>query len=177
MADVLASMIREYRRHKDLADRALAQLDDTAFFHRPAEQVNPVGLIVKHLAGNLTSRWTDFLTSDGEKPNRDRDSEFLVTGQDTRSSLLAAWEKGWRILFATLETLRESDLERTVLIRGEPHTVLQAVLRGLTHAAYHIGQMLWIARLLKADAAWLTIPPGGSQGHAGNYLSTGPKPV
>src|SRR6516225_7738289 len=114
MKDLLADLQYEFQRYKDLADRAMVHLDDQEFFRRPAASVNPVALIVKHLAGNLVSRWTDFLTSDGEKASRDRDGEFLLTEQDTRSNLLTAWERGWAVLFETLAGLSDSDLEKSV---------------------------------------------------------------
>src|SRR5262249_49450361 len=148
MNDLLADLQYEFRRHKELADKALAQLDDQVFFHRPGTLVNPVALIVKHLAGNMTSRWTDFLTTDGEKPSRDRDGEFLLTEEDTRTNLLAAWERGWAALFATLSGLSDSDLGKSVTIRGESQTARQALLRGSSHVAYHVGQILYLARLL-----------------------------
>jgi hypothetical protein len=121
------------------------------------------------VGGNLTSRWTDFLTTDGEKPTRDRDGEFRLTDQDTRAHLLAAWESGWKTLFDTIASLKESDLSKTILIRGEPHTAYQALLRAATHAAYHVGQITYLTRLLRPDAAWLTIPPGQSRGVKGSY--------
>jgi hypothetical protein len=170
MSDLLINLTHEFRRHKDLADRALAPLSDDEFFRRPAAHVNPVALIVKHLGGNLTSRWTDFLTTDGEKPTRDRDNEFLVTLQDTRASLTAAWERGWQAVLGAVAGLRDDDLGKTVMIRGEPHTVLQALLRGVTHVAYHVGQILYVARLWRPDAPYLTVPPGKSQGLRGQYL-------
>jgi hypothetical protein len=170
MSAVLTDLTHEYRRHKDLADRATAPLTDDEFFRRPAPHVNPIALIVKHLGGNLASRWSDFLTTDGEKPTRDRDGEFLLTEHDTRASLTAAWERGWQALFATLATLTEADLGKTVQIRGEAFTVTQAMLRGATHAAYHVGQILYVARLLRPDTPYLTIAPGQSQGHRGQYL-------
>src|SRR5215470_6341702 len=143
MEDQLADLRYDFARHKDLADRAMANLNDEEFFRRPAAHANPVALIVKHLGGNLASRWTDFLTSDGEKESRDRDGEFLLTEQDTRANLLAAWERGWGVLLATLESLRDSDLDRTVTIRGESQTARQALLRGMGHVAYHTGQILY----------------------------------
>src|SRR5262245_4995506 len=170
MADLLADLRHDFRRHKDLADRAMAHLDDQEFFRRPADHVNPVALIVKHLAGNLASRWTDFLTTDGEKPSRDRDGEFLLTEQDTRASLRAAWERGWKALFDTLDGLGESDLDKSVTIRGEKHRVPQALLRGLSHAAYHTGQILYLVRLWRPDSPWLTVPPGQSRNVPGAYL-------
>jgi hypothetical protein len=172
MKDLLADLVYEFRRYKDLADRAMAHLDDQDFFRRPADHVNPVAVLVKHLAGNLVSRWTDFLTSDGEKASRDRDGEFLLTEQDTRASLLAAWERGWKALFDTLEGLGESDLDRSVTIRGESHRVPQALLRGLSHAAYHVGQMLYLVRLWRPDSPWLTVPPGQSGKVRGGYFQS-----
>jgi hypothetical protein len=109
--------------------------------------VNPIALIVKHFAGNLHSRWTNLLTTDGEKADRDRDAEFLLTESDTRANLLAAWDNGWQAVFDTLASLQPADLDRTITIRGEPHTVQQALIRGLTHAAYHVGQILYLSRL------------------------------
>jgi hypothetical protein len=159
----------EFRRHKGLADRAMAGLDDDQFFHRPGPQVNPIALIVKHLAGNIASRWTDFLTTDGEKTTRDRDGEFLLTESNTRAHLMADWERGWSTLFDTLAGLTDADLERTVTIRGEAHSVRQALLRGTTHVAYHIGQILYLARLIRPESDWLTVPPGRSREVPGAY--------
>jgi len=169
MDDFLADLRHEFQRHKGLAERAMAQLDDQAFFHRPGEQVNPVALIVKHLAGNMASRWTDFLTTDGEKLTRDRDGEFLLTDEDTRENLMAAWERGWGLLFETLAGLTDTTLPATVTIRGEPHSARQALLRGMSHVAYHTGQVLYLVRLLRPDSTWLTIPPGQSRGVPGGY--------
>lgn len=170
MSSIVLAVTHEHCRHKSLADSAMAVLDDADFFRRPAEHVNPIALIVKHLGGNLRSRWSQFLTTDGEKPDRDRDSEFALTSQDTRAHLLIGWEKGWQTALDTLTTLTDADLGRTVLIRGEPHTVLQALLRGATHVAYHTGQVLYLSRWLRPQSQWLTVAPGQSQGHAGNYL-------
>ena len=167
---MLSEVMQDFRRHQRLAEAAMMELDDAAFFQRPAPHVNPVALIVKHLAGNLRSRWTDFLTSDGEKPNRDRDQEFQLIEADTRGQLMAAWERGWAALWTTLESLSEGDLVRTVTIRGETHTVRQALLRGATHVAYHTGQILYVVRLLRTESKWLTIAPGQSQNRAGDYL-------
>jgi uncharacterized damage-inducible protein DinB len=169
MPYLLSDLTHEFRRHKKLADDALAALNDAAFFERPGAAVNPIALIVKHLAGNFRSRWTDFLTTDGDKPDRNRDNEFTLTESDTRTALLAAWDSGWQTLFETLGQLAESDLDRTVTIRGEPHTVAQALLRGATHTAYHVGQILYVARLVSPERRWLTIPPGGSGQHVPGY--------
>jgi hypothetical protein len=171
LATFIEDILHEFRRHKGLADRAMAGLNDQQFFERPGPMVNPVALIVKHLAGNSVSRWTDFLTTDGEKESRDRDGEFLLTDSDTRASLMESWEHGWSTLFDTIEGLSDADLERAVTIRGEPHTVRQALLRGALHVAYHTGQILYLARWLRPDATWLTVPPGASRGIPGRYRS------
>ena len=170
MSDLLAALAHEFRRHKDLADRAMAALTDDQFFARPGPDVNPIALIVKHLAGNLHSRWTNLLTTDGEKADRDRDAEFLLTESDTRANFLAAWDNGWQAVFDTLASLQPADLDRTITIRGEPHTVQQALIRGLTHAAYHVGQILYLSRLLAPGSPWLTIPPGQSHNWPARYL-------
>ncbi len=172
MSDLIEDLRHEFLRHKGLAESALSELDEARFFQRPGELVNPVALIVKHLAGNFASRWSDFLTTDGEAPTRDRDGEFQLNDQDTRASLMAAWERSWAILLATLDGLEPADLDRTVTIRGEALTARQALLRGATHLAYHTGQVLYLVRLLQPDARWQTIAPGQSRSHPGNYLST-----
>ena len=168
MTTLMADLRHEFQRHKKLADRALAQLDDESFFHAPGA-VNSVALIVKNLAGNFASRWTDFLTTDGEKPDRNRDGEFVLGEHDTRAELLDSWERGWGVLFDTLAELRDSDLEKSVAIRGESQTARQALLRGMTHMAYHVGQILYLVRWLRPDGEWLTIPPGHSRGFPGQY--------
>jgi hypothetical protein len=170
MSELVADVAFEFRKYKGWADKALAGLSDEAFFRRPADHVNPVALIVKHLAGNLVSRFTDFLTTDGEKPTRDRDNEFVLGPSDTRASLIAAWDAGWQAVLEALAGLTDADLGRTVTIRGEPHRVQQALLRGLDHAAYHTGQILYLARLLNPDGAWLTMAPGTSRTHVAGYL-------
>lgn len=171
MSQVLTDILHELRRHKNLADKAMAGLDDDAFFRRPGEAVNPVALIVKHLAGSLLSRWTDFLMTDGEKPTRNRDQEFILAEGDTRAGLLADWDRGWQVMLTTIGSLTEADLARTVTIRGEAHTVQQAILRGTTHSAWHVGQILYVARLLKPAAPWLTVAPGKSSAVPGAYRS------
>jgi hypothetical protein len=156
-------VIREFHRTRELADKAIAQVSDADFFAAPDPQTNPIAIVVKHVAGNLRSRWTDFLTTDGEKPGRDRDGEFVIGPEDGREALLARWDRGWSILFATLEGLRDEDLDATVQIRGEPHTVVQAIHRQLTHYAYHAGQIVLLARHFAGDS-WrtLSVPRGGS---------------
>jgi len=169
MSELLTDALHELRKQKSMAERAMGELDDADFFRRPGEQVNPIANIVKHIAGNLRSRWTDFLTTDGEKPNRDRDSEFVIKADDSRSNLMSAWERGWSILFESVTSLREEDLQRIVAIRGEQQTAQQALLRAALHIAYHTGQILYLVRLFKPDSTWLTIPPGQSRGQPGTY--------
>src|SRR5690349_4039797 len=128
-----------FRYYKTLSERAMAQVSDDQLFTTLDDESNSIAVIVKHMAGNLRSRWTDFLTSDGEKPTRNRDTEFTDPPQ-SRESLLKIWNEGWDLLFRALEPLTEADLARTVKIRGEAHSVMQAVNRQLTHYAYHAGQ-------------------------------------
>jgi hypothetical protein len=156
-------VIREFRRTKELADRAMAQVSDRDFFAAPDAGTNPIAVIVKHVAGNLRSRWTDFLVTDGEKPDRRRDEEFVLDDADVRAALMERWERGWSILFATLGALTDGDLDATVRIRGEPHTVVQAIHRQLAHYAYHAGQVVLLARHY-AGGRWatLSVPRGGS---------------
>ena len=160
----LEAMEYEFRRLKQLADATLSQLDDLEVFDPAPNEGNSTAVLVKHLSGNMLSRWRDFLTTDGEKPNRDRDSEFVITDADNRQALESRWEKGWECLFAALGALRDADLARTVLIRGEPHSVLQAIHRQLAHYAYHTGQLVLLAKGLRASS-WqtLSVPKGQSQ--------------
>jgi hypothetical protein len=153
-----------FRDLKALADGALAQVAEADWFVVPYEDGNSLAVIVKHLAGNLRSRWTAFLTTDGEKPDRHRDTEFRIGAGDTREALLARWEAGWAILFATLAELAAEDLERTVRIRGEPHSVVGAINRQLTHYGYHVGQLVGQARAC-VGAAWrtLSVPRGQTE--------------
>lgn len=165
----ICDSLHEFRRYKSLAENALAELSDDDFFRRPAAHVNSPAIIVKHLAGNLQSRWTDFLTTDGEKPSRDRDGEFEITGGDSREALVAAWEAGWAALLCALGELDSDDLSKSVMIRGESHSVQQAILRASSHVAYHVGQIMYMVRWMRSDARWQTVPPGGSRGIAGAY--------
>lgn len=154
---------REYRRLKDLADRALGQISEEDLFHVTDPQSNSLAVVVKHIAGNMRSRWRDFLTTDGEKPDRHRDLEFVLGEDDTAAALRARWEEGWEFALGTLDALDPEDLTRSVAIRGETHTVLQAIQRQLVHYAYHVGQIVHLARS-RAGADWttLSIPRGGS---------------
>jgi hypothetical protein len=159
----LTDALYSFRGLKKLGERAMAQLTDEELLRAPDEESNSVAVIVKHLAGNMRSRWTDFLTSDGEKPDRNRDSEFVADTELTRAELLERWERGWGLLFAALEPLRGDDLLRTVMIRGEPHSVVQAINRQLTHYASHVGQIVYLAKHLKSkDWKSLSVPRGQS---------------
>ncbi len=166
---------REFRRLKELADRALIQLPREAWFVAPGEGDNSVAIILKHLSGNIRSRWKNFLTTDGEKPDRDRDSEFVITPEDSVEALQARWENAWTILFHELGSLTDPDLERNVTIRGETLTALQAINRQLSHASYHIGQIVYVAKHLRGrDWKTLSIPLGGSKAFnekPGSYLA------
>ena len=142
----LEETIRQLRKLKDLADKAMAQIRDENFFSTLDAESNSIAVIVKHMAGNMRSRWTDFLTSDGEKPDRKRDLEFEVEVRDSKESLLKRWEIGWRCVFDALTPLKPEDLGTTVVIRGEPHSVIQAINRQLTHYAYHVGQIVFLAK-------------------------------
>jgi hypothetical protein len=159
----LEDAILQLRKYKGLADGALAQVSDPDLLRSVDAESNTIAIVMKHVSGNMRSRWTDFLTTDGEKPDRDRDSEFETEAGDTRASIAARWEEGWRILFSAVEGLSPGDLSRIVAIRGEPHTVLQAIQRQLTHYAYHVGQIVFLARHL-AGPRWrsLSIPKGKS---------------
>lgn len=153
-----------FGKYKAMAERAMAQLDDRQFFAVPDPETNSVALTVKHIAGNLRSRWTDFLTTDGEKPDRDRDREFEIAPEDTRAALLARWDEGWALVSATLDTLRPEDLLQVVPIRAEPHSVVQALQRSLTHYAYHVGQIVQLAKHWKeGDWQTLSVPRGRTE--------------
>jgi uncharacterized damage-inducible protein DinB len=161
----LAAATRHFRAAKDLAERAAARLDDDAFLEQPDPESNSVAVIMKHMAGNLRSRWTDFPTTDGEKPDRDRDGEFVIRDADSRASIMAAWDDGWSRLFAAVEALGADDLARTVHIRGEPRLVADALLWQLAHHAGHAAQIVYRAKM----ATWrewesLSVPRKG-QGH------------
>jgi len=147
-----------FRYYKNLGERAMAQLSEDQLLEVLDGEGNSIAIIVKHMTGNMQSRWPDFLTSDGEKPGRDRDAEFEEPPR-TREAVLTAWEAGWRCLFTALEPLSEVDLQRTVTIRGEPHSVMQTINRQLAHYAYHCGQIVFLAKHFRSSQ-WksLTIP-------------------
>ncbi|HEV2855478.1 MAG TPA: DUF1572 family protein [Thermoanaerobaculia bacterium] len=160
----LTDVVDQFRKLKGLGDGALAQARDEDLFATLDPESNSLAVLIQHLAGNLRSRWTDFLRSDGEKPDRDRDSEFVVAEGTTRRQLLERWEEGWRCLFQTLTALHEEDLAMTVLIRAEPHSVVKAINRQLTHCAYHVGQIVFLAKHF-ASETWqtLSVPRGGTR--------------
>lgn len=159
----LKDAVHVLRNQKKLADGAVAQVSDEEFFRTIDAESNSIALIMKHMAGNMRSRWTDFLTSDGEKPDRHRDSEFVVENED-RQAIMERWETGWRAVFDTLEALRPEDINRRVNIRGEPHTVVEAVNRQLSHYGQHTGQIVFLAKHLKSsDWETLSIARGRSE--------------
>lgn len=157
-----ADAVQSFRNAKKMAERAIEQVDDEEFFAAVDAEANSIGVIIKHIAGNLHSRWTDFLTADGEKPDRNRDTEFEMIG-DTRESLMQFWETSWQVLFDNVEPLTTDDFSKTVTIRGEAHTVVEAINRQLTHYAYHIGQIVLLAKHFRsADWKTLSIPKNRS---------------
>ncbi len=166
----LEDALKTFRDYKKLGERALAQLNDEDLFRTIDEESNSIAVIMKHLAGNMISRWTDFLTTDGEKPDRNRDMEFEMLPSTTRGDMLAYWERGWTCVFAAIEPLTPDDLMRIVQIRGQDHTVLQAINRQLSHYANHIGQIIYLAKHFKA-ADWQTLSvPKNRSAEFNNYL-------
>ena len=148
-----AEVVVQYQQQKQIANAALGRVDDAAFFAHLKEDgddhTNSIAILVKHISGNFLSRWTDFLTSDGEKADRERPREFMHEASDNRSLLMERWDEGWQCLFTALDSLTEEDFAKTVYIRGEAHSVVQAILRNLLHATHHIGQIDLLATALK----------------------------
>ena len=161
-AHYIGNALEEFRGMKALADKAVAQVSDEEFFRIIDLESNSIAVIMKHMAGNMRSRWTDFLNSDGEKPDRHRDTEFELDKEDRRA-IEERWEEGWRLVFGAIEPLAGEDLMRTVTIRGEPHSIVEAVNRQLSHYGEHVGQIIFLAKHLKSSA-WktLSIPRGQS---------------
>jgi hypothetical protein len=155
-AAFLDEAFRTFRGTKRLAEGGLAQLRDEEFFMTLDPEANSVAIIVKHLAGNMRSRFTDFLTTDGEKPNRNRDQEFIIDANTTREDIMRWWETGWNIVFDAVKQLKPEDVGRTVTIRGEPHTVMQALTRQAAHYAYHTGQIVFLAKHFRSSE-WKTL--------------------
>jgi len=154
----LKDSIDLFRYYKKLGERAIAQCPDEGLFAVLDVESNSIAIVVKHMVGNMRSRWTDFLTNDGEKPDRNRDTEFEDPAA-TRAELMELWERGWRLVFGALEPLTDADLMRTITIRTEPHSVMQAINRQVAHYSYHVGQIVYLARHFAGDK-WqsLTIP-------------------
>ena len=172
-----ADVLREFRRLRKHSDAAMAQVSDEDFFKVLDENSNSIALIVKHISGNMHSRWQDFLTTDGDKADRKRDQEFILDPSDSKDSHLERWEQGWCYLFDAISSLQASDFTATVFIRKEPHSVVQAINRALVHCAAHVGQIIFLAKHL-AGERWqtLTIPRGKSdEFHAAGkpYLQDG----
>jgi len=154
----LADSVSLFRYYKDLGERAMSQCGDSMLFKALDAESNSIAIVVKHMAGNMRSRWTDFLTSDGEKPDRNRDSEFEAPAT-TRAELMQQWNDGWNCVFGTLEPLTDADMTKTVYIRTEPHSVMQAINRQIAHYSYHVGQIVFLAKHFGCDR-WksLTVP-------------------
>ncbi len=175
MRDIIDSMRTEYERYKGLAEAALDQLKDEELSIAPGGQSNSAAALVRHIGGNLVSRFTDFLKSDGEKPWRDRESEFLPRAA-TRVELLGTWAEGWAALFSALDALTDEDLGAEVTIRGQPLSVRDALHRSLSHTASHVGQIVYLAKSLRGgDWRYLSIPPGQSAAYNTNPVL--PKPL
>src|ERR1041384_5572420 len=159
----LADALYTFRYYKQLAERALAQISDEDFFYTLDDESNSIAIIIKHMAGNMLSRWTDFLTTDGEKPERNRDLEFVMLPETKKEDMLAYWEQGWKATFDAIEPLVPDDLLRTITIRGQNHTVVQAIDRQMAHYAYHVGQIVYLAKHFQAsDWQTLSVPKNKS---------------
>jgi len=159
----LDGALHTFRDYKKLAERAFAQISDEDFFRTLDEESNSIAINMKHMAGNMISRWTDFLTTDGEKPERNRDLEFVMLPETSKDDMLAYWERGWQCVFDALEPLKPEDLMRTIRVRGQDHTVVQAINRQLAHYAYHVGQIVFLAKHFKSSE-WqsLSVPKNRS---------------
>jgi hypothetical protein len=160
MPDFLTNSIQVFKQYKTIAEKAMVQIDETSFFAKPNEESNSIANIIQHMHGNMLSRWTDFLTTDGEKPWRHRDGEF----EDkilNYSELMTLWEQGWECLFETLSTLETSDLDKTVTIRNQPQSVLEAIQRQIAHYSYHVGQIVFLCKM-QLNKPWesMSIPKG-----------------
>ncbi|MDN4608558.1 DUF1572 family protein [Sporosarcina highlanderae] len=161
--EYLAIAIRQFKHFKERAEKGIQQLSDDELHYKPSGESNNIAIIIKHLSGNMHSRWVDFLTSDGEKSYRDRDGEF-IDDNESKEYLMRKWEKGWELLFNTIENLQSEDLTKTVTLRQQPLSVLQAIQTEVAHISYHLGQILYIGKQIK-DKDWtiLSIPKNGSK--------------
>jgi hypothetical protein len=169
-AHFLQDALRTFRDYKKLAEGAFEQIDDADFFRTIDEGSNSIAINIKHMAGNMLSRWSDFLTTDGEKPERDRDMEFVMLPDATKAEMIAYWEKGWECTFAAIEPLQPEDLMRTISIRGQDHTVVQAINRQIAHYAYHVGQIVYLAKHFKSNQ-WKTLSvPKNKSAEFNKYL-------
>ncbi len=169
---VLENTIGVFNNYRALAEKSFAQLEnDEQYHYAPDNESNSLAILIKHMAGNMISRWTDFLTTDGEKPNRNRDGEFIEE-KETKEELIACWNKGWKVFLETLHSLKEEDLIKIITIRGEELTVAQALNRQTAHYAYHVGQIVFLAKHIKnTDWHSLSIPKNKSADHLkGSYL-------
>ena len=168
----LSDALRSFRSYKRLAEEAMAQASDEDLFRFIDPEANSIAMLVKHMTGNMRSRWTDFLTSDGEKPNRHRDQEFIIAPGATRAEVMQRWDEGWQCLFAAITSLTSEDLLRTVSIAGREHTVLQAINRQLLHYAGHINQIILLAKHFRGlEWKTLSIPKGKSETVTREYES------
>lgn len=167
----LADALSTFQGYKTLAERAIDQTTDEELFAKLDEESNSIAVIMKHLAGNMLSRWTDFLTTDGEKPDRKRDLEFVVHEHTSRSELNEYWEQGWQSLFAALESLSVDDFDKKIFIRSEEHTVVQAINRQLTHYAYHVGQLVFLAKHFRSSAWQSLSVPRNRSAEFNQYLT------
>ena len=159
-----------FRNYKKMAERAIEQVKDDEFFRAIDDEANSIAVVVKHIAGNLVSRWSDFLTTDGEKPTRDRDTEFEII-DDSRESLMEFWARGWQTLFDNIEPLTLEDFSKTITIRGQAHTIVEAINRQLSHYAYHIGQIVLLAKHFKSSE-WKTLSiPKNRSAEFNQYLT------
>lgn len=167
----LDDALANFRDYKRLAEKAFAQLGEKEFFVNLDEEGNSVAIIIKHITGNMFSRWTDFLSTDGEKPDRNRDMEFVLGPETTKDELISQWESGWAKVFEAIEPLQPADLARQVFIRGKAHTVVEAITRQLTHYASHIGQIIFLAKHLRSTE-WQTLSiPRNRSADFNTYLS------
>ena len=161
--DFLTNALKIFRQYQDLGTKTMQRLNDDQLHWEPSEGANSIAIIVQHMSGNMRSRFTDFLTSDGEKPTRNRDAEFEPNAELTKDALVGMWNDGWQNVYVALQPLTENDLNRAVTIRGEKHSVLEAVQRQIAHYAYHVGQIVYLGKVLLGEN-WesLSIPRGGS---------------
>ena len=170
--DYLADVLSRFLAYKQLAERAFAQIPDEEFFAALDEDGNSIAVLVKHISGNSMSRWRDFLTTDGEKPDRNRDREFEIEKGTSRQELMLSWERGWQTLFDALEPLTATDFDRKILIRGEEHSIFQAINRQMMHYAYHIGQIVFLAKHYRSSEWQSLSVPRNKSAEFNRYLES-----